>query len=157
MIIAIVVFGVAIAVYYKTITNLSDQDEVLLDDILTDAKSISDSLLTEGYPKNWTQSNVTHVGITTNNKINQTKLKFFSDMDYDQTRRTFGTIYNYYIFFEHGNQSKIRINETKEGIGKPGINSTNINEEENPKKLAAVTRIVAKDNNIARMVVYVWE
>jgi len=157
MIIAIVIFGVAIAVYYKTITNVSDQDEVLLDDILVNAKSISNSLLTEGYPKNWTQSNVTHIGIVTDEMINQTKLGIFSNMDYSYTKKIFGTVYDYYVFFENGNGSKIRINETKEGIGKPSINSTNINEQENPKKLAKVTRIVAKNNNPARMVVYVWQ
>jgi hypothetical protein len=157
MIIAIVIFGVAIAVYYKTITNLSDQDEVLLNDILESAKSISDSLLTEGYPKNWTHENVTHIGIVTGDKINQTKLNLFSSMDYSYTKKIFGTIHDYYIFFENSDGSKIRINNTKEGAGKPGVNSTNIDQEENPKKLAKITRIVAKNNSIARMVVYAWE
>ncbi|MDD5086371.1 MAG: hypothetical protein PHV16_01335 [Candidatus Nanoarchaeia archaeon] len=157
MIIAIVIFGVAIAVYYKTITNLSNQDEVLLGDILESAKLISDSLLTEGYPKNWTSENVTHIGIVTDDKINQKKLDVFLSMDYSNTKKIFGTIYDYYIFFEKSDGSKIRINNTTEGIGKPGVNSTNINQDENPKKLAKVIRIVAKNNSIARMVVYAWQ
>ena len=157
MIIAIVIFGVAIAVYYKTMTNISNQDEVLLDDILLSAKSISDSIMTEGYPYNWTESNVTRIGIITEDKVNETKLSYFSNISYKKTKNVFGTIHDYYVFFVDSKGSPIKINQTHEGIGKPGVNSTNINEKENPKKLASVKRIVVKNNKITKMVVYAWQ
>ena len=64
MIIAVLIFGAAILIYYKTTTNLSDQDEALLDDLLIDAKLISGSLMSQGYPYNWSKDNVARIGIT---------------------------------------------------------------------------------------------
>ena len=156
MIVAVLIFGAAILIYYKTVTNLSDQDEALLNDILIDAKSISGSLMSMGYPYNWTKDNVVRIGITNNNRINETKLEQFSKIPYKDSRKLFGTAYDYYVFFRDRNNNIMPFNESLEGIGKPGVNSTNIQIIENPKKLVKVTRLIIRKSDIAKMVVYLW-
>lgn len=151
MIVAVLIFSAAILVYYKTTTNLSDQDETLLDDLLIDAKSISGSLMSQGYPYNWTEDNVVRIGISDNNRINETKLEQFSGIPYNNSRKLFGTAYDYYVYFRDRNNNIIL-----EGIGKPGVNSTNIQTVENPKKLVKVTRLVIKKSDIVKMVIYLW-
>jgi len=156
MIIAVLIFSAAILIYYKTTTNLSDQDEELLDDLLIDAKSISNSLMSQGYPYNWIEDNVVRIGITNDNRINETKLEQFSRIPYNDSRKLFGTAYNYYVYFRDRNNDIIPFNETLEGIGKPGVDSTNIQTVEKPKKLVKVTRFVIKKSDIVKMVIYLW-
>lgn len=156
LIIAILIFGSAILIYYKTVINLSDQDEVLLDDILADAKTISGSLITNGYPTNWSKDNVSRIGVITNSRVNETKLEQFSRISYKESRKLFGTTHNYYVFFRDRNDNIIPFNESLEGIGKQGINSTNIQTVENPRKLVKVTRLIIRESDIAKMVIYLW-
>lgn len=156
LIIGIIIFGSAILIYYKSTTNISDQDEALLDDLLIDAKTISSSLMSQGYPYNWSKDDVVRIGISNDNRINETKLEEFSMISYKESRKLFGTIYDYYVFFRGRNNNIIRFNESLEGIGKPDVNSTNIQNVENPKKLVKVTRLVIKDSDIAKMVIYLW-
>jgi len=156
LIIGVIIFGSAILIYYKTTTNFSDQDEALLDDLLIDAKTISSSLMSNGYPYNWSKDNVSRIGIITNNRINETKLEQFSMISYKESKKLFGTIYDYYVFFMGRNNNIIPFNESLEGIGKSGVNSTNIQTVENPKKLVKVTRLLIKDSDIAKMVIYLW-
>jgi len=146
LIIGVIIFGSAILIYYKTTTNFSDQDEALLDDLLIDAKTISSSLM----------SDVVRIGISNDNRINETKLEQFSMISYKESRKLFGTIYDYYVFFRGRNNNIIPFNESLEGIGKSGVNSTNIQTVENPKKLVKVTRLLIKDSDIAKMVIYLW-
>jgi len=156
MIIAVLIFSAAILIYYKTTTNLSDQDEELLDDLLIDAKSISNSLMSQGCPYNWIEDNVVRIGITNDNRINETKLEQFSRIPYNDSRKLFGTAYDYYVYFRDRNNDIIPFNETLEGIGKPGVDSTNIQTVEKPKKLVKVTRFVIKKSDIVKMVIYLW-
>jgi len=147
LIIGVIIFGSAILIYYKSATNLSDQDEALLDDLLIDAKSISGSLMSQGYPYNWSKDDVIRIGISDNNRINETKLEQFSKIPYKDSRKLFGTAYDYYVYFKDRNNDIVPFNETLEGIGKPV---------ENPKKLVKVTRLVVKKSAIAKMVIYLW-
>lgn len=157
LIIAMLVFGSALLLYYKNITNLSDQDEELLDDILIDVKSISNSLVSQGYPYNWSKDNVVRIGITDNNRVSEEKLAEFSKIPYKESKKLLGTIYDYYVFFTDRNNNIMQINSSLEGIGKPGVNSTNIQTVENPKKLVKVTRLIVKESEIEKMVIYLWD
>ena len=156
LIIAVIIFGSAILIYYKSTTNLSDQDEALLDDLLIDAKTISSSLMSQGYPYNWTKDNILRIGISDDNRINETKLEQFSKIPYKDSRKLFGTVYDYYVFFRDRNNNIIPFNESLEGIGNPDVNSTNIQTVETPKKLVKITRLVVKKSAIAKMVIYLW-
>jgi len=44
-----------------------------------------------------------------------------------------------------------------EGIGKPGVNLTNINILQNQKMLVKVTRITIRNSDIQKMVVFLWD
>ncbi len=156
LIIGVIIFGSAILIYYKSTTNLSDQDEALLDDLLIDAKIISSSLMSDGYPVNWSKDDVKRIGITHKNRINETKLEQFSKIPYKDSRKLFGTVYDYYVFFRDRNNNIIPFNESLEGIGNPDVNSTNIQTVETPKKLVKITRLVVKKSAIAKMVIYLW-
>ena len=156
LIIAVLIFGSAVLIYYKNITNLSDQDEALLDNILIDAKIISNSLMSSGYKTNWNKDNVERIGITDDNRVSEAKLAEFSKIPYKESKKLFGTIYDYYVFFTDRNNNIIYINSSLEGIGKLGVNSTNIQTVENPKKLVKVTRLIVKESEIEKMVIYLW-
>ncbi len=150
------IFGSAILIYYKNITNLSDQDEELLDDLLIDAKLISNSLMSSGYQTNWNSDNVERIGITDDNRVSESKLAEFSKIPYKESKKLFGTVYDFYVFFTDRNNNIIPINSSSEGIGKPGVNSTNIQTVENPKKLVKITRLIVKESDIKKMVIYLW-
>ncbi len=162
MVIAVLIFSAALLIYYKTTTNLSDQDEELLGELLVDAKIISGSLMSQGYPYDWIESNGVRIGITNDNRINETKLELFSMVPYNDSRKLLGTVHDYYVYFRDRNNNIIPFNETHEGIGKPGVNSTNIKTSmpgvvfEDPKKLVKVTRLVIKESDIVKMVIYLW-
>jgi len=156
LIIAVIIFGSAVLIYYKNITNLSDQDEVLLDDLLIDAKIISNSLMSSGYQINWNKDNVERIGITDDNRVSTEKLAEFSKIPYKESKKLFGTIYDYYVFFTDRHNNIIYINSSLEGIGKPDVNFTNIQTVENPKKLVKITRLVVKESEIEKMVIYLW-
>ena len=143
-------------IYYKNITNLSDQDEELLDDLLIDAKLISNSLMSSGYQTNWNSDNVERIGITDNNRVSESKLAEFSKISYKESKKLFGTVYDFYVFFTDRDNNVVQINSSLEGIGKPGVNSTNIQIVENPKKLVKITRLIVKESNIEKMVIYLW-
>ena len=60
-----------------------------------------------------------------------------------------------FIFFEDKNMTPISINGVK-GIGKSGVNQTNIYEEQNPEEVISIYRFGVYDSNIIRIGVLVW-
>lgn len=154
-IVAIVIFTVAILFYYKYAPTFQ-ADEGAIDELLVNANIISNSLISAGYPLNWT-NDVERIGITDGkNRINETKLLQFANMSYKDAKFLFGSLYDYLVFFEDKNSSLLVINNIT-GIGKENINSTNIFDVEKPKKLVKTRRLVIYDSDIYNMVVYVWE
>lgn len=156
LIVGFLIFTIVLASYYYVLTNLSDEDEAELTRIIYDARKISADLMSEGYPANWSEEDVRKIGILSSSVINETKLNMFYELGYEEAKRKFGTNYDFYVFFIGQDSSVIPLNSSVEGIGKPGVNSTNINEAESPRKLAAINRITVRESNIARMVVYAW-
>jgi hypothetical protein len=104
--------------------------------------------MSPGYPENWEADNVVTLGITSNNKINETKLEKIYNMDYTQTKQLFNTIYDYYFFFDE----KITSLDV-EGIGKPGATKDNIE----AKNLIKITRFTIYQNKTVPLYVYIWE
>lgn len=95
-------FIAAIIIFYFFSINLSDNDETFskFDD---QAVLISDSLLSEGLPKNWNDDNVVRIGLLdAMGKIEENKLINFYNLvegDYARTRSLFGISDNYFITF----------------------------------------------------------
>jgi len=155
-IVALIIFISALFIFYKYSINLSDIQEVTLKELIIDAKTISNYLMSEGMPKDWNTSNVITIGLTDGKyRLNETKLGNFSELNYSTTKRLFSVINDYYIFFEDKNGTGLIINDI-EGIGKPGVTKTNLNETENPSDILKVFRFVIYNSTIIRMGIYLW-
>ena len=89
LIIATTIFVAGIVVFYLYSLNFADQSEEIINSLNYDGEIIGDMLLSEGFPKNWTESNVVTIGITSKNKLNQTKMENFYNLaanDYSKTK-----------------------------------------------------------------------
>ncbi len=121
--IALLLFIFTLVVYFSYTTNFQKQEKGELDVMLTDAKSISSSLTLSGYPKDWSNETVIRIGIADEQKLNETKMRYFSELNYTLSKRRFGTVYDYFVFLEGANNSLINFG-TKCGVGSPLINVT---------------------------------
>jgi hypothetical protein len=148
----LLVFIAVLIIFFKSEVNYSEADEQAFDDIVFESKLVTDSLLSAGYPSSWTPATVEEIGITDDYRVNESKLEYLGSMNYSQTKSRLRTKYDYYFFFE-GVDGIIDINSTHEGLGKPGINSTDYG---SPHNLVRVNRFVVFRSEPAKMVVYLW-
>ena len=148
-------FLVAIIILFIYSLNQPSQTKESFYFLNHDGKIIANNLLSEGYPKNWNTSNVITLGITTNNKINQSKLEniyeiIYLNNNYTKTKNLFGTQYDYYFFLD--DNMTINSNSTI-GIGKPGVTPNNIN----AKDLIKITRYTIYKNKTTPLYLYIWK
>ena len=121
-VIATLIFTFVLIAYYTYTTNISKQHSLTADELVSDAESISSSLLLEGFPDDWDSATVQSIGITNNNqRINKTKFNEFMKISYNKTKKLFGTTYDYLLFFlnESGDVQNV---EGFCGTGKPEVN-----------------------------------
>ena len=155
LILALLVFTAILTMYYKTDINTSQQDNKNLNELTMEARIVTNDILSQGIPKAWNKTNVRKIGIMDNNRINMTKLVYFSELPYNDTKSYLRTKYDYYLYFKRdGNIIKIN---GKDGIGKPGVNATNLEQAEKPNKVIRLTRIVILEHDPARMEFIIWE
>ena len=147
-------FFVALFVFYQYYSNTTSMDIGEVQNVRIEAQAISNFLMSEGYPENWNSTNVQRIGIVDQNfRLNEAKLNELALMEYSTTRGILDTKYDYYLYFLEKNGEAANIT----AYGKPGINSTNIEEIENPKKIVSLSRFVFYDRKIIRMVLNVWD
>lgn len=146
-IVAVLIFSVALMLYYTHISNVSAEEETIIDEMLADGKSISTALISGGSPINWTNATVTRIGITDDDyRINQSKLDEFYAIDFLTAHRLFGTRFNHYIFFE--NSAGERLNITSgDAIG---IAPSDYD------RLIQITRLLTYQSEIIKMKVQIW-
>jgi len=119
--IAIIIFAVVLVSYYTYTTNVSKHDAAILNDLVSDAKSVSSSLLLSGYPNDWDNATVQIIGITdNNNKISQNKLANLKDISFNNAKSLLGTIYDFFLFFEDSNGTLVNIGN-RCGYGSPEV------------------------------------
>jgi hypothetical protein len=145
---ALTIFFIGIMIFFIYSLNQPGESRETFELLSYDGKIITDNLMSPGYPENWEADNVVTLGITSNNKINETKLEKIYNMDYTQTKQLFNTIYDYYFFFDE----KITSLDV-EGIGKPGATKDNIE----AKNLIKITRFTIYQNKTVPLYVYIWE
>ena len=152
----IVIFAILLTLFFRYSSNITEKQEGITG-LVVEGRTISNDLLSEGFPSNWNSSNVVIIGITDdNNQINETKLNNLINLSYQQTRTLFRTTYHYYFLFRNQSNSAIKITPTQEGIGYPSVNSSNI-ENINTQKLIKIERIVFFRNQMAKLVLYLWQ
>lgn len=99
-VIGMLVFSLILIAFYMHTANISKQDALTAKSLVSDAESISSSLLLEGFPKDWDNDTVRSIGITNNDqRINKTKFLNLKQLPYDETKKLFGTVYDYVLFF----------------------------------------------------------
>jgi len=118
--IALLLFTFTLIVYFSYTNNFQKEEQGDLNSIISDAKAISSSLILSGYPSNWDNTTVVRIGIADNQRLNITKLKTFKQLNYSQTKKKFGTFYDYFVFFTNNNGDILNLR------GICGIGSQNI-------------------------------
>ncbi|MBI2208846.1 hypothetical protein HYU50_05105 [Candidatus Woesearchaeota archaeon] len=118
------IFTFMLIIYYTYTVNISKQDSLTARDLLLDVESVSSSLLLGGFPDNWNNGTVQSIGVTNSNqRLNRTKFLNFEELPYNKTKKLFGTVYDYFVFFTD-EDSNITSVEGICGIGDPEINSS---------------------------------
>ena len=93
------IFTVAVVTFFALSGNSSYSEGRVLDALVSDAESVSDSLVSEGIPPDWTPGTVAIIGLTDGAfRVNYTKVSMFYGMSYNSTNSLFGTNANYLIF-----------------------------------------------------------
>jgi hypothetical protein len=157
MALAILLFSVSVGLYFRYVSTTHDDSEVNVETLMKTAKDISSSLVSQGYPEDWSTGNVQRIGLTNDdNRINETKLGNFRNLDYDETKSLLATQFDYYVFFRYRNGSSMIINGSAEGIGKQDVISTNVTTLQSMRSMVKVERILIFRSDIVRMIVYAW-
>ncbi len=154
--VGLLIFIAALVFFFTADTNLLDREQNTLNDLNFESKLITESLMNTGYPRMWNKSNVVEIGISDNNRINETKLRYFGEIEYNTSKSVLKTKYDYYLFFQDSS-STAWINSSHEGTGKPGTNSTNVLDVNDPDYIVKMVRFVIYKSNPKKMVLYLWK
>ncbi|MCK5342395.1 MAG: hypothetical protein KAR20_03275 [Candidatus Heimdallarchaeota archaeon] len=148
-------FLIGIIVFFVYSLNQPGEAQDNFELLLYDGKIIADNLMSPGYPLDWNSSNVITLGISDDNKINETKLErlyemIYTENNYTRTKNILNTQYEYYFFLEQN----MTINSMEvEGIGKPGATRNNID----ARNLIKITRFTVYQNKTIPLYIYLWE
>jgi hypothetical protein len=148
-------FLVGIMIFFIYSINQPSQAKETLDVLTYDGNIVADNLLSQGYPSDWDSSNAITIGLTTSNKINQTKLEnlyqmIYVENNYTKTKNLFNTEYDYYFFL---NQNMTVSTGSLEGIGKPGATKDNVD----ARDLIKITRYTVYQNKTTPLYLYIWQ
>lgn len=126
-------------------------------DIYRSNNFISESLITPGFPSNWTNETVIVPGISTEAHINISKLEEFDEMPYSQTKALLHAEHEYVFFFKNSTDH-LNISGCVHGYPlefntttcEPDLTSLGYD------NLVTVSRLIIHDGKIIRMIVYSW-
>ncbi len=148
--IGIMIFSIVVITYFYYVEHSPSSDDNLVNSLMAEAKTITNYLITEGYPEDWTAANVSTVGLTDGNyRIVDTKLSNFNSWGYEERRGYIHTTKDYYFYLEYLNGT--RFNELCEDqfAGCVAWNSS--------VYLVQASRILIYDSKIVRLVLYVYQ
>lgn len=155
ILVGMALFLIGIMVFFVYSLNQPSEAQGNFEFLFYDGKIIAENLMSQGYPLDWNSSNVVTIGITSEYKINETKLEqlyemVYNENNYNLTKNIFNTQYEYYFFLEEN----MTINSIDvEGIGKPGTTKGNVN----AKNLIKITRFTVYQNKTTPIYIYLWE
>jgi len=128
--------------YYQFQGNISDDSESEWQEMIIDSKFISSSLISEGFPEDWTNETVEIIGLTDGNyRINIAKMEQFTSMNYTLAKEKLKTRFEFYFFLAGENGTVLY---------EAGLNATE------PESLVQATRFVIYNSSVHRMVVHLW-
>jgi hypothetical protein len=151
LIIATVIFISAILIFFLFTLNSSSEEKEIFAQMTETAEIISDNLLLDGSPSNWNDTNVIKIGISSNNKINDTKLEKFYNLTnttigYSKSQSIFVTKFNYFINFS---EPIIIQGNTVVGVGRPYWETSSEN-------VIKTSRFTIYKNKPVTMYVNIW-
>ena len=157
LIAGVVVFTIVIIVYFIFTNNISSRTENNFNDMYETSLIVSDSLISSGIPQGWNSTTVEEIGLTQGNyRINTSKLYYFKQIEYSDTKALLKTKYDYIFFFMDKSDNLLALNGTSY-YGKAGITKDNLNELESPGTIISSTRLIIFNSSIITMEVYLWE
>ncbi len=121
--IALLLFIFTLAIYFNYTNNSANRDKNEMNNLIADARSVSSSLVLSGYPSDWDNASAIRIGIANEQRIDASKIRLFKQLGYNDTKRKFGTIYDYFVFFANSDGKVLNINGVC-GIGHPIVNTT---------------------------------
>lgn len=149
-VIGVLIFSIVVFTYFYYVEHLEYADDSLISSLVSEAKSITNTLVTQGYPTGWTAANVTNVGLTNGDyRINMTKLANFNSWGYEERRGYLHTTKDYYFYLEHLNSTRFN-----ERCADPGAGCIQWN---TSQYLVQNTRLLIYDEDIVRLVLYVYQ
>src|SRR3989338_5950944 len=109
--VALVIFSVVLVSYYTYTTNISKQDAIVLNELISDSKLVSSSLMSAGFPGSWDNYTVQRIGLTGNDqKADDERVFQFGEIPYNRTKSLLGTPYDYLLFFLNQSNGQVNIN-----------------------------------------------
>lgn len=137
-----------IIAFYGYLYNLDTEENSALKELQQEGEFIASQLLEEGVPSDWTPSSVSTIGITTADKINQTKLEYLAEMiesNYNSTKQLLRTKHDFMInmsapLYIEGNEVSY--------LGRAPVN---------PENSMKISRITIYNNQAVTFWVITWE
>lgn len=155
MFLSILVFIAAMTFFFKSEVNASRIEESILDDLVLESRNVGDLIMSQGTPTNWTNGTVREVGLVQDYHLTQAKLDSMRSMTYDNMRNKLRTKYDFYMYFT-SKYGPVDIGGYNFGIGKPGVNSTNVNQVEDPDHIVKAARFAYYENVPVRITLLLW-
>jgi len=150
----LLLFTLVIIITIKVAFTMAPSQDTII--VYRDAVHLSDALLSQGYPSNWTKENVLLPGIAENNRIDNTKLEEIKELNYS-TVKTLLHVTSDYIFFIRNDANIINTGQCVYGYNVPvNANCTPILSGLHYDNLAKVDRIVIYNSIVVIMTVYAW-
>jgi len=168
---AMLLFIIAALISVKIIINSFNANTVF-EELKDDAAKISEALLSEGYPIDWTNASVIRPGLLTGKRLDQDKvLKAMNNsyLNYTVLRGKLQAKHDFLVIFQNRYEDMVEFNSQLCKIGKPSlyINYTSVGGVINCTapdftsisydNMAKLTRLSIYNSDIVRMVVYTWE
>ena len=126
------------------------------DDIQQQAVAMSQSLMSEGVPADWTVDDVSAVGLMSDNKLNKSKVDLMASMSYGGMRQVLDSDFQLYVYFTNRTHT---INVSGCGFGNDDILTGGCTVDLSMVDYSHIVRIdrfVAYNDSILTMVVLVW-
>jgi hypothetical protein len=148
--VGVMIFTVVVVTYFYYVEHSDYSDETLISALLTEAKTISNSLVTQGYPSGWSLSDVSTVGLTNGDyRINSSKLADFNSWGYEERRGYLHTTKDYYFYLQYMNGTKFNELCEDQFAGCVEWNSS--------YQLVQNTRLLIYDSKVVRLVLNVYQ
>lgn len=169
VVVGAMIFGFALFIFFKAYTNFMAETYTTHDELLVDAKTVSNALVYTGYPHDWNTTNYQRIGITDGTStLTPRKVQMFKNLsknDYDNLRLSFSIRNDFMVMFMDHNFTFVNVTKNISYVGPPSYEPADVLDNSSIQILAKITRFITYQTNESPlnrskeagvMVVYVW-